>query len=131
MTRRFLKVFKDLKWDINTQILVRKANARIQLLRKVAIFSNDINDLKLIYIIFIRSLLDQFCTVWQIQISQENKDDLERTQKCALKLILKEKYIDYQNAMNGLDLLSLDESQQNMCLFCKKKCWKCKNEIIS
>ena len=104
----------DLKWDLNTQVLVKKAYSRMQLLRKVAEFSDNVQDLKLIYIIFIRSLLEQSCIVWQSMISQENKDDLERVQKCSLKLVLKGKFQNYQNALNRLELLSLDERRQNL-----------------
>ena len=96
----------DLKWDTNTTMLVKKANARLQLLRKVASFSSDKSDLKLIYTIFVRSILENSSTVWHNLISQENKDNLERVQKCAMKIILKNKYKDYQTALNKLELFS-------------------------
>ena len=37
-------ILDDLKWDTNTTMLVRKANARLQLLRKVASFSSVKSD---------------------------------------------------------------------------------------
>ena len=43
----------DLKWEENTSLLVRKANARMQLLRKVATFTKDEGELKNLYILFI------------------------------------------------------------------------------
>ena len=55
---------EDLKWDRNTEEIVRKANGRLQLLRKVSSFGADVSDLKLIYVMFIRSLLEQPRTVW-------------------------------------------------------------------
>ena len=36
----------DLKWDVNTTAIVKKANARMELLRKVASFGAPIEDLK-------------------------------------------------------------------------------------
>ena len=48
----------DLKWEENTSKLVKKANARKQLLRKVATFTRDEEELKNIYVLFIRSILD-------------------------------------------------------------------------
>ena len=43
----------DLKWDLNTANIVKKANARMELLRKVASFGTNPEDLKTIYIVFI------------------------------------------------------------------------------
>ena len=63
----------NLKWDVNTQVLVRKANARMQLFRKVASFSNNIDDLKLIYIIIIRSLLEQFVLSGKVRLVRKTK----------------------------------------------------------
>ena len=48
-------ISNNLKWDQNTSAIVKKANARMQLLRKVASFGPPVQDLKDIYIIFIRS----------------------------------------------------------------------------
>ena len=59
----------DLNWDMNTAEIVRKANARMQLLRKIVSFGAPIQDLKQIYILFIRSLLEQSATVWHSSLS--------------------------------------------------------------
>ena len=53
----------DLKWDLNTKSLVKKANMRMQLLRKVASFGASKEDLKDIYVLFIRSILEQSAVV--------------------------------------------------------------------
>ena len=52
-------------------------------------FKSGWSDLKIIYVSFIRSLLEQSCTVWHSGLTQENTNDLERVQKCALKINLK------------------------------------------
>ena len=44
----------DLEWDSKNTALVKKANARMQLLRKFASFDAPVEDLKEIYILFIR-----------------------------------------------------------------------------
>ena len=90
-------ISNDLKWDLNTKSLVKKANARMELLRKVAEFGTPQEDLKTIFILFVRSLLEQSATVWHSSLSQENIDDLERVQKSACKVILQEKYRGYNN----------------------------------
>ena len=54
----------DLKWDLNTFNIVKKANARMELVRKVASFGTSVDELKTIYALFIRSLLELSATVW-------------------------------------------------------------------
>ena len=78
----------DLSWDLNTLNIVTKANARMQLVRKVASFGASEEDIKNIYFLFVRSLLEQSATVWHSSITEENNLDFERVQKSAVKLIL-------------------------------------------
>ena len=104
------------KSKINTKSLVKKANARMELLRKVAEFGTPQEDLKTIFILFVRSLLEQSATVWHSSLSQENIDDLERVQKSACKVILQEKYRGYKNALNTLDIETLAERRTSLCL---------------
>ena len=102
----------------------------MQLLRKVSNFNASKEDLKQIYISFIRSYLEQSCTVWHSGLTVENTNDIERVQKCALKIILKNSYKNYQNALNMLGLESLHSRRKYLCLQFAKKCLKNKkNEI--
>ena len=61
---------------VGTRILptyvVKKANARMELLRKVASFGTPQDDLKTIYILFIRSILEQSATVWHSSLTEDN-----------------------------------------------------------
>ena len=58
-----------------------KANARMELLRRVAGFGTSVDELKDVYFLFVRSLLEQSATVW-------HSNDLERVQKPTVKVIL-------------------------------------------
>ena len=61
---------KDLKWDLNTAEIVRKANARMEILRGVSSFGAPINDLRDIY-----ELLPSSVPVGQFSASPiENRD---------------------------------------------------------
>ena len=62
----------DLKWSENTRELVKKAYSRMELLRKVASFKPPIDDLKNIYMLYIRSILEQSCVVWHNSLTEEN-----------------------------------------------------------
>ena len=54
-------------------------------------------------------------------LKTENKDDLERTQKSFAKMVLKDEYIDYENAKIILNLDSLKERRHILCLKFAKK----------
>jgi hypothetical protein len=81
-------ISNDLRWDLNTKNIVKKANARMELLRRVASFGTPVEDMKNVYFLFIRSLLEQSATVWHSSLTEENSADLERVQKCATRIIL-------------------------------------------
>ena len=117
-------ISNDLSWDLNTATVVKKANARMELLRKVASFGTSPEELKNIYILFIRSLLEQSATVWHSSLTEENKNDLERVQKTALKIILGEKYQSYKKALNKLSLETLNDRREKLCLSFAIKCSK-------
>ena len=117
-------ISSDLKWDLNTAAIVKKANARMQLLRKVASFGASEEDLKNIYILFIRSLLEQSAAVWHSRLTEENASDLERIQKSAMSIILQEKFTGYKNALNKLNLPTLSERREQLCLSFAIKCAK-------
>ena len=102
--------------------MVKRANARMELLRKVAEFGTPQEDLKTVYILFVRSLLEQSATVWHSSLSQENIDNLERVQKSACKVILQERYRGYKNALNTLDMETLAERRNTLCLSFALKC---------
>ena len=53
-------------------------------------FKAPLENLKTVYILFIRSLLGKFATVWHSYLSQENVKDLKRVQKSARRIMLKE-----------------------------------------
>ena len=106
----------NLSWDLNTAAIVKKANARMQLLRKVASFGTSLYELKDIYILYIRSLLEQSATVWHSSLTEENRTDLERIQKSALRIILGDKYQTYAKALEICELETLDLRRKNLCL---------------
>ena len=65
-------------------------------------------DLVLIYILYIRSIIEQSCVVWGPGITESEASALERVQKCSLRLIYGSEYISYNHALtvSGLSDLS-------------------------
>ena len=82
-------ITNDLRWDDNTKEIIKKANMRMCLLRKVASFKPPRKDLKLIYIQYVHSILEQSCVVWHSSLTAENRQDIERVHKKTLRIILK------------------------------------------
>ena len=64
----------------------------MQFLHRAKKFTNNIADLKKIYMLQVRSKLEQSAPVWHSSLTKKNTRDLERVQKCALRIILGEKY---------------------------------------
>ena len=120
-------VTSDLKWHKNTEYLVKKANARMRILHKISEFSAPREDMITIYISYIRSILELSCQVWHSSLTQEDIDDLERVQKSALKIILKEDYETYDQALETVMLGKLSGRREKMCIKFAKNCEK--NEL--
>ena len=76
----------DLKWDLNTNSLVKRANARMELLRKVASFTTSIEEKGNIYILYIRSILEQSCVVWNSSLPKKIYKTLKEFKKLQLVL---------------------------------------------
>ena len=114
----------DLKWDLNTANIVKKANMRLELLRRVASFGASTEDLKKIYILYVRSVLEHSSVVWHSSLTSENSDDIERIQKSAVRIIMRNINIDYQKALDFLELDLLSERRKHLCLQFARKCLK-------
>ena len=106
----------DLSWEKNTQMLIKKAYSRMTILRKLYSFNVPNSDLILIYITYIRCLLEQSCVVWHSSLRQEDSTKLERVQKIALRIIMKDTYVSYENALECTKLETLEERRSKLCL---------------
>ena len=122
-------ITSDLKWDMNTDEIVRKAYARMQILHKISQYETPKDDMTHIYKIYIRSILEQSCQVWHSSLSEQNCEDLERVQKCALKII--EPELKYHEALYKLDLECLKERRDKLCLKFAKKSIENRNTKIT
>ena len=67
-------------------------------------------------ILFCRSVLEQSCVLWGTSLTQENIEDLERTQKTFSILVLIEKFKDYKNVLIIFNLDSLQNRREQLNL---------------
>ena len=69
----------------------------------------------------IRSKLDQSAVVWHSSLSQKNRNDLERVQKSAVRIIIGRKYESYSDTLRSLKMDTLLERREKLCLRFAKK----------
>ena len=94
----------------------------MQFLHRARKFTNNLGDLKKIYMLQIRSKLEQSASVWHSSLTQKDSRDLERVQKSALKVILGDKYKSYEEALKTIRIDSLAERRQKICLKFAQQC---------
>ena len=108
-------VSSDLTWWENTNYLTRKGYQRLELIRRLYQFKVPTIDLVAIYTLYVRSLLEFNGCVWHFNITTEESSDIERVQKVACRIILKENYLSYENALDQLKLKTLSERRAYLC----------------
>ena len=73
-------------------------------------------DLITIYKLYNRSITEYASVVWHSSLTEEQKDDVERTQKVSLRVILGKDYCDYKSALSSTLLESLESRREKRCL---------------
>ena len=123
---RLLGVIVDerLSWQSNTSHIVKKAYKRMTILHKLYEFAVPLEDLIDIFILYIRSVLESSAAVWHSSLTEGQVLEIERVQKVALRIILKDEYINYDTALQACNLLTLHERREDLCATFAKKCTK-------
>ena len=106
----------SLTWDDNCAYLIKKVNSRMILIRSILSFGASRKEMVHFWITFCRNVLEQSCVIWHSSLTDENSEDLERTQKTFAKLILKDEYKNYTEALLKLNLDTLADRRENMSL---------------
>ena len=117
-------ISSDLTWWANTNLITTKAYQRLEILRKLYEFNVSLSDLSHIYTLYVRSILEFNSCVWHFSITEAEVGDIERVQKIACKIMLKENYTNYENALATLQLSNLEERREMLCARFAKKCLK-------
>ena len=117
-------ISSDMKWYENTEMIVKKAYQRMIILHRLYSFNIQDADMVNIYMLYIRSILEQSCQVWHHSISEEEITNLERVQKVACRVILQDRYSSYDEALEILNLETHREIRNSLCLKFAKRCLK-------
>ena len=92
--------------------------------RKLVDFQVKSKDMITIYILFIRSVLEQSSVVWSSSLTQDEMQSLERAQKVALRIIYQDNYVSYDNALSMSKLDKMSDRYQHLLLRFAIKCTK-------
>ena len=117
-------ITSNLSWERNTQNLIKGANCAMRLLSSASKLTRKRSDLKQIYTTFVRSRLETAVAVWHSGLTGEQRENLERVQKMAMRVIFKKQYSDYQNALKLLKIDTLEIRRQKLNLQFAKGCLK-------
>ena len=60
--------------------------------------------------------------VWHSSLTEQDSEDIERVQKSACKVILKQYYEGYEKAIKILRLEKLEDRRESLCLSFARKC---------
>ncbi|KAI8485851.1 hypothetical protein Bbelb_364030 [Branchiostoma belcheri] len=79
-------------------------------------YLTDTSDLILIYIGFVRPVLEYACVIWHPGLTRELSQKIERVQKRSLRVILGSEYDCYHTALDTTGLSRLDTRRDELCL---------------
>ena len=100
-------IMDQLCLDRNTTELTKKCYARMQLLNSAEAFTSNRAELKDIYLTYIRSIAEQSAVVWHSSFLGKNRQDLERIQKVAVRVIMGKNDKNYRQSLKDLKLKTL------------------------
>ena len=117
-----IMVDDSLSWQANTDYIVKQAYKRMTILQNLFKFSVPLDDLIVIYILYIRSVVENSAVVWHSSLTNGQNLEIKRVQKVALRIILKNDYISYGNALKITSLPTLSDRRLHLCKTFAKKC---------
>ena len=110
-----------MKWNLHIQTISKTFKNKLWTIRRLKSIGGSLDDMRQVYITQIRPVTETACPAWNSALTQQNIDNLEKLQKLALKLILENKYISYENALKKLKLTTLKERRLKLSVSFSKK----------
>ena len=119
-----MKVFKllgiwlqeDMGWETNTREVCKKAYSRVSVLSKLKYAGISIEDLIIIYTLFIRSLTEYCSVAFHSALTENQCHKFEAIQSTCLKVILGENYVSYSAALEMTGLEKLERRRERRLL---------------
>ena len=105
----------DLKWWNNTNYICQKGYTRLWMLRRLKLLGASEAELLDVYAKQVRSVLELAVPVWQPALTNHEKVQIERVQKCAFYIILGANYLNYSHALKILGYELLEDRRVKLC----------------
>ena len=96
---------RNLKWQTNTDYIIRKASKRLCLLKVLKKYGARLNDMRRFYISAIRSILEYGAQVSHGGLTNAQSECIEKVQKRALRIIYSER--DYEKILSQVGNIRL------------------------
>ena len=112
----------DMKPHKHIEYLLSIANKRMWAISKLKFAGASNCDLKYFFIMKIRSVLESSAVVFHSMLTEDDAKNLERIQKSFCHVLLGHMYNNYEEALEQLDLESLGERRETLCLNFALKC---------
>ena len=109
-------ITNDVKWSKNTEYITKKGFARLWMMRRLKRIGASQADLLDTYTKQVRSLLELAVPVWHPALTEYDRAQIERVQKTAFSIILGKSYISYSNALEMLEMETLENRRKSLCL---------------
>ena len=113
----------DLTWTANTDSMVKRAYAKLWILRRLKQMGAESNILKLIYFLHVRSILEFGVPVWNGAITKKEVSKIERVQKIAIHIIYG-KQLSYTQSCKNFKIEKLIVRREKLCTNFAKKALK-------
>ena len=123
-------VSKDLRWSKNTEYICSKARKKLWILSRLDKLGLRKETLFDVYTKEIRSILELAVPVWHAALTKLQSNNIEKIQKIAFKLILKQNYTTYSLACKSLSTETLMERRVKLCRNFAQKNLKSENSMF-
>jgi len=104
-----------LKWKSHVNFTCAEASKRLHFLKILKRSSFSIGDLLCFYTSAVRPVLEYACPMWHNSLTNEQCQQIESIQRCALKIICGQNYTGYYEICSNLELFSLVDRRSELC----------------
>ena len=106
----------SMDWQKHVDQITSKASKCIFILIHARKFQFSIKTLLTLYVWFVRTTLEYACPVWHPGLTNQQHLKIERVQKRCLRIILGREYTHYPEALQRLNIASLYDRREQLCL---------------
>ena len=111
-----LWIQNDLKWQTQVDVMIKKANKRLFMLRSLKRFGFDQDELSIVYKSYVRPVVEYADVVWHFGVTCKQSGDIERIQRKMRRTILGHQFTTYSESITRCILIKLSDRRVDHCL---------------